>query len=339
MRPQLLPGGQGLHTGFLMEQAGVVMVDKRTIGLGRKAQGEYQPGRQVVLRQGGLLVPATVVRAKYDSASSRTQVVLNASVDASIQAVYLDASSPHCGGNDEKTFGLFHFEDNQDNAALYDASLGATYKSGTGNVTVYGILGAPLSTAQKKFGTKSLNLPGTGMFCLNSFPIAVASAWTIEGYFYGRPVNGIFSGYYWRGDNFAGGGSWGQTTCAVAFDGNGKPYFSSYSAGTHQTNDSFSLVGSTALNADDWNHVAWTYDLTTLMILLNGIPIGSLAKASSAIYGTPFGCIGGQYCNNNGSIYGGSYLTCFVDEVRFSNRCLYNTDFTLPNRPFGPDAR
>lgn len=316
-----------------MEQAVVSMVDKRTIGIARKALGEYQPGRNILVQQGGRVVSAAVLRASYDATSAKTYVIVNASVENTIHAVYIDETSTHCGGNDEKTCGLFHFEDNTVNADLYDVSIGTSYQSGTSNVTAYGT--APTrANANAKFGSKCLNLAGTGLFALNNCPIPTAGPWTCEASFYGKPTSGIFTGaagHYSNG--WQGGTDNSYWNSDLGFNGSGQPY----------ALGGITITSSVALSANAWNAVAWSYDGTKVYIHVNGILTASGAISFVTADDTILGKIGGRrYLHKDVSspyFTCDSYLAALVDEVRLTNRCLYTVDYTIPSKPFGPDFR
>jgi hypothetical protein len=74
-------------------------------------------------------------------------------------------------------------------------------------------------------------------------------------------------------------------------------------------------VGTTALTANTWTHLATTYDGATLRLYVNGVQVSSLAKTGNLLTSTNPLEIGSD------SIYG-QYFAGTIDEVRVYNRAL-----------------
>jgi chitodextrinase len=80
-----------------------------------------------------------------------------------------------------------------------------------------------------------------------------------------------------------------------------------------------SLIGSAALPANTWSHLAGTYDGTTLRLYVNGVQVASRAQTGSIATTTNPLQIGGDS-------FFGQYFQGTIDEVRIYNRVLTSTE-------------
>jgi len=95
------------------------------------------------------------------------------------------------------------------------------------------------------------------------------------------------------------------------------------------------LLGTGALTANTWVHLAGTYDGATLRLYLNGVQVNSRAETGPIATSTNPLHIGGD------SIYG-QYFQGRIDEVRIYNRALsapeIQRDINTPITPVTPNA-
>ncbi|MCL5411951.1 MAG: LamG domain-containing protein, partial [Patescibacteria group bacterium] len=91
-------------------------------------------------------------------------------------------------------------------------------------------------------------------------------------------------------------------------------------------------TGNNALNDSSWNHIALTYDGTTLRWFINGVLINSTA-ASGTVGGTDAG-----YTVNASGGGGGAFIGGYYDEFIISNIARYISNFTSQTKPFVRDA-
>jgi len=141
------------------------------------------------------------------------------------------------------------------------------------------------------------------------------NVWTIETWFYatsfGSGVIPIF------------GQVLGGTNYYSVNVNNGTVYF-------YYFNGAGVNVGTGSITANSWNHLAWSFDGTTIRVFVNGV-----ASGSSAVSGTPQSSpttipmtIGGSAM---GQIYG------YLSNLRITRgQALYTTTFTPPTGPLQP---
>ena len=206
--------------------------------------------------------------------------------------------------DDSDTVFLLHMDDNTDS-------------SGTGNtVNLNG--NASFSTAQKKFGTKSLYIDGQNnsygyYYADNNFNVGTG-ALTVECYVYllsggGGNYQGVV-GRWWSGSNI--------------FDLRVK---SGDVSGNFSVHDTTSIRdGGVDLADNTWYHLAWTRDGSgNNKLFLDGVEKTSWSNSNNMSL-TNNNLIFGATDSGTGYIYNG-----YIDEVRLSNVQRYSSNFT-PNQ-------
>ena len=96
---------------------------------------------------------------------------------------------------------------------------------------------------------------------------------------------------------------------------------------------STSAIGTSALPANTWTHVAATYDAARLRFYINGVQVANVARTGSVVVSTSPLRVGGN------SLWG-EYFTGLIDDLRIYNRALGQTeiqaDMGTPVPPPGP---
>lgn len=184
---------------------------------------------------------------------------------------------------------------------------------------------AALSTSQQKFGTTSLNATNATAYAelitgSGSNFSALASAWTIEFFFYLTAVNA----------NLAICAS-SQTAFSfeIKFANSGDLLLLSLGQGT-----TFNIAnGSTipgAIPINTWTHLAIVYTGTSYLLFKNGV-LGLTINNSNKITSTAFNSF--RFGGNGSSVFRG-----FIDEIRISNSARYVTTFTPTTSQFTIDS-
>jgi hypothetical protein len=189
--------------------------------------------------------------------------------------------------------------------------------SGKGNNgTLQG--GASWTTSGKYGNALSFNGSSALVTIPNSPSLQLTSAKTLEAWVYSTRLTGIWRDVIYKGnDNYY----------LEADSTSGKPAI----GGTFAS----PLLGTAALTANTWVHLAGTYDGATLRLYLNGVQVNSRAETGPIATSTNPLHIGGD------SIYG-QYFQGRIDEVRIYNRALsapeIQRDINTPITPVTPNA-
>jgi len=172
------------------------------------------------------------------------------------------------------------------------------------------------STAQSKFGGSSLELAASDSVSVSppaGFQLGTA-AWTIEAWAYMRSVS-LYSCLLEIGNHGGGGGS------LFVLGDSGLQFYN---------NGTFYGSGAT-VTLNQWQHVAASFDGTTLRIFTDGVQrwsgpfAGDLNDGSTISIGYPL-----AYGGNSAYAFDG-----YIDEMRIvKGTSLYNGDFPIPTGPF-----
>lgn len=179
--------------------------------------------------------------------------------------------------------------------------------------------GATLSNAQSKFGTNSLSLNGSSTMTISNLGKKLfTEAFTLETWFYPISTSGVF-----------------MSIIKTNTISDGQLAFSVVSGSLRVTNStggsSINVTSTNQLTMNSWNHIALCMNNQTIAIFVNGI----MTKASN---------IGMMKCLDTNIILGSSYaytpfFTCYLDELRISTVCRYNSDFSVPTSAFNNDSQ
>ena len=212
--------------------------------------------------------------------------------------------------DDSDTVFLLHMDDNTDS-------------SGTGQ-TIYTSGNATFSTAQKKFGTKSLYCNATnntyGYIGANNLFQVGTGALTVECYVY------LLSG---------GGGNYQGVVGRWWSDGNifDLRVKSGDASGNFSLHDTTSIRdGGVDLADNTWYHLAWSRDGSgNNKLFLDGVEKTSWTNSNNMSLGTK-DFVFGATDSGTGYVYNG-----YIDEVRISNVQRYSSNFT-PNQTITTNA-
>ena len=203
--------------------------------------------------------------------------------------------------DDSDTVFLLHMDDNTDS-------------SGTGQTISLGG-NAVFSTAQKKFGTKSLYIDGQNNSYAwiannNNFNVGTG-AFTVECYVYGLSGGGgAYQGVVGRW--WSNGNIWDLRYASGDISGNW---------GVHD--DSNIRNGGVNLSDNTWYHLAWTRDGSgDNNLWLDGVNKLNWSNSNNQSLGTT-DLVFGATNSGTGYIYNG-----YIDEVRLSSTERYTTGFT-----------
>lgn len=323
--------------GFAHEPAAVAYATPRSLTVARNAATDYQEGTPVLLMQDGGFTYASVVGISHNASDGKTYLVLSEKVSPSIYGLLRNALANHAYGNSIQTGVLYHFEPNALGAILYDAAFNsANHSTDATRVTLVGT--APtLTTSQAKFGSRSLLCAAGGCYRnpvwdSGLFGLSFLSDWTVETFVYGTPVgtSTLLSGI----DRLGDGNQWGTSL----YFSDGKP---SISALDQDSSYSASVQSSLVCPSNQWNHVVWDYSYTNKVvnILVNGALVATgVMVAKNGKINSFLGDI--RYDNGATVFYSTGYFNGILDEFRFHKACgIYRDGYTIPSKPFGPDAR
>ena len=196
---------------------------------------------------------------------------------------------------------LMHFE----KASIFDSSANH-------DVEVFG--NAQLSTAQKKFGTASLALDGTGDFIHVKDTEDIVGPFTIECW---ARADDTTNAYMWCVGQY-------QFECGIDGDN-----LRTYSAGTGYTN--FFTSGEFTVN--NWHHVAVVRDTSNVIKLyLNGTASSTtFTNASNYVATNGVFIVGGEYSSMTAVSHG---WDGYIDELRISRFARYTSNFTPSTEAF-----
>ena len=203
---------------------------------------------------------------------------------------------------------LLHFD-----GSIADAS------SNNLSITVEGDVA--ISTAQSKFGSGSclFDADGDGLLLADS-PLLTAGSGDFTAEAWVRPatnsgVLGIFSKRSFTSES-------GLEFVCYALNG-----YSYLVVSENGTNWSYNSAGSEAIPADQWTHVAFVKNGTSVAVYVNG----ALSQS---------GTLGGNVYDGNESFfigsggYDGHLFDGYIDEVRVTKVARYTAAFTPPDAPF-----
>ena len=181
-------------------------------------------------------------------------------------------------------------------------------------VTSYG--NAQLSTNQKKFGTASLVLDGTGDYarCEGGTDFVFSGNFTAECWIYPTSVTGS------------------RHLFALGTETTGRYHLSLESGvvtGNFYGNVSTTFGGSISINT--WTHIALVRSGSTITAYVNGTALGTTETNSSTINNTGQLTVGGD---NSGS----NAFVGYIDEVRISDTARYTGTFTTATTQFNSDG-
>jgi len=185
-------------------------------------------------------------------------------------------------------------------------------------VTAYG--NAQISTAQSKFGGASIKFDGSGDYLLlggqTDFAFGLHD-FTIECFYFSLG---------------AGGGNFGtiidsRSTSSIA----GR--FTFYHGGTMSLTfqSQAGAVATSALNTQQWYHLAVCRSSGVTRLFLNGVQAGSMTDNTDYTIGTNRPIIGSN-------VFAGAGLNGYIDDLRITKGVArYTSNFTPPTAPF-PNA-
>ena len=251
--------------------------------------------------------------ADYDSGGS-TNIIRNAS--EYLTTAYQTAAQ---FTSDSNTLVLYHFDGSDTSTTFTDSSSHSRTLTAVGN--------AQLDTAQKKFGTASLLLDGTGDACT----LAASADWVFG--------TGDFTYEWWCRFNAV------DKLQTMIMNGVhdtapeiwiGCPYYSSpnnyvYYEMLPATGSRVSPTNNTnAFVADTWYHVAVTRDGANMRHYIDGVQIEAVSCTGS---------FGRNYEIQLGKRASAQYVDGWVDEFRISDTCRYTDGTTfVPNQVISVEA-
>jgi hypothetical protein len=206
--------------------------------------------------------------------------------------------------NDEYTYWLFHFDEN-DAIATNAAAL-------SGNMQI--------STEQSKFGDNSFKSDGTADYLLvrnlnGEFNYGTGN-FTIEMWIYPTEVATTQYVYDARGST--------QNGPTIYFTSTGVLNY--YATGTNR------ISGGTVV-ANSWQHIALSRSGTSTRLFLNGTQVGSTWSDSTNYNdGNPLISLGSSQNLSTQALRG------YIDEIRISNSARYTSNFTPATSEFTSDA-
>jgi len=242
-------------------------------------------------------LPNQFIDTFTDDTNLGTQTTIDR-IDGYIASVY---STVAAHTDDSDTVFLLHMDDNTDS-------------SGTGQTISLGG-NAAFSTAQKKFGTKSLYIDGQNnsyawIANSNNFNVGTG-AFTVECYVYGLSGGGgAYQGVVGRW--WSDGNIWDLRYASGDISGNW---------GVHD--DTNIRDGAVNLSDNTWYHLAWTRDGSgDNNLWLDGVNKANWTNSNDQSLGTK-DLIFGATNSGTGYIYNG-----YIDEVRLSSTERYTSAFT-----------
>ena len=174
---------------------------------------------------------------------------------------------------------------------------------------------ATQSATQSKFGGKSLYLDGT-----TKLSSAYNSAWAFSGdftieYFVNYSAHGTYGGML--------------SCCQPSGATTGwQIIFNSSSNNILTEGSGWSFTSSSALPANQWNHVALVRSGSAITLYINGSSVGSATYSGSVDSGNQSLLIGTERG-------GAQYMTGYIDELRITSAARYTgSSFTVPTAVF-----
>jgi hypothetical protein len=199
----------------------------------------------------------------------------------------------------------------------FDAGSGTTLADASGNGNNGTIANGTWSTAGHTAGALSFNGTSTSVTVADSASLDLTAGMTLEAW-----VSPSALGTAWRTALMKEQPPAGLTYALYANTDTSRPSAHIFTSGGEAI-----LKGASALTVNAWNHLAATYDGTTLRIYLNAVEIGS------ATVGKPITVTTGALKIGSNSIWG-EWFQGLIDDVRVYNRALSASEIqTDMNRP------
>jgi len=232
------------------------------------------------------------------------------SVDSSTSAGTLGVAAQTTLGSATATFSLHQFTAFDDVRGAFGAypsgAATATFSLGADAHPTFTAFGdAQLSTAQKKFGTSSLLLDGTGDYVKSSANNLQDANFTVEFWIY--TSNRLQDAYLWDGQVSNSG-----LALAITSLGKVRIIKDNTILGTYNHN----------LSDNTWHHIALVANSTLLTVWVDGSPRGqaTISGGLGSYPNQPY-YIGSRH--NETAFFNG-----YIDEFRATNTSLYTSTFT-----------
>lgn len=181
--------------------------------------------------------------------------------------------------------------------------------------------GATLSTTQYKFGTKSLSLNGSSYMNISNLGKKLfCDPFTIEAWVYPTVASGLIMSTA-KANSINDG--------QIAFVTSNSSLRVIYAT---KGSGSVTTTSSNQLTLNDWNHIALCVTPQTISIFANGV----MTSQNNTN--------GMMQCLDTNLILGSNYdystfFTGYIDELRISSMCRYNSNFTVPASIFNNDSQ
>jgi len=249
--------------------------------------------------------------ARYDPSSSSFTVPTSAFTD------------------DDDTLALYHFEGSNGNTSgtgFADDTAGRSAETLVANGN------AQIDTAQKKFGSSSVDFDGSNSFLSNNSNWDPTTNWTIEFFMRSDVLSGKFGALFYFGNQ--------NTSKGWAIEENGNTGGISLIT-SNDGSSGMSVRLSGTITASTQHHVAIVLQGTSGEMFIDGTSVSTgtvdpIAGDASSV----FRIGGGQGGLSSGNFGGNTSVTWYsghLDEVRISNTARYTTGFTAPSSAFTND--
>jgi hypothetical protein len=171
-----------------------------------------------------------------------------------------------------------------------------------------------ISTTQSKFGGSSMYFDGTGDYLtIPATPNLYIGTgnYTVESWIYMNNTTGNQMLFSFGNNN-------------GYFFASGIPTYTVYSVANY-------TLGSTAVSATTWTHVAFVRNGTTLTCYLNGVSVGTYSSSSESV--------GSSSANSYVSFFQGSnYFNGYIDDLRITKGVARYTATFTPSTSANPDT-
>jgi len=231
--------------------------------------------------------------------------------------------------DDDDTLALYHFEGSNGNTSgtgFADDTAGRSAETLEANGN------AQIDTAQKKFGSSSVDFDGTNSYLENNSNWDPTTNWTIEFFMRSDVLSGNFGALFYFGNQ--------NTSKGWAIEENGNTGgISLITSNDGSSGMSVRLTGT--ITASTQHHVAIVLQGTSGEMFIDGTSVSTgtvdpIAGDASSV----FRIGGGQGGLSSGNFGGNTSVTWYsghLDEVRISNTARYTTGFTAPSSAFTND--
>ena len=186
-----------------------------------------------------------------------------------------------------------------------------------------------ISTSVSKFGGGSMSFDGTGdeLYFPSSVNFDLGTTYTIECWVYPNSVASNF-GLILRGLYDSGTSNWTGLQFSLRWlVGTG---LRAYFFGTTVSNEQTITSSSTALAANQWQHVAMVRDGTNGALYIDGVRVGTISSLNTPAASTqPIRIANWKFSS------GDNYYNGYIDDFRISRYARYSgASFTPPTAPF-----